>query len=118
MVLYLLPLLNPWLIVEMYTSLRYYFGRCSSELAELVPIIHSRRLNHCSNGLHDFSVTIPTLPCLIVEWGVILQFLRFLWPIITYTRSTNLECLWKNSTPQFTFTNYIYQMGKLLKRNC
>ena len=34
---------------------RYYFGRCSSELAELVPLPYSRY----SNRLHDFSVTIP-----------------------------------------------------------
>ena len=33
---------------------RYYFGRCSSELAELVPLPYSRY----SDRLHDFSVTI------------------------------------------------------------
>ena len=39
---------------------RYYFGRCSSELAELVPLAFSRgRSSRYSNGLHDFSVTIP-----------------------------------------------------------
>ena len=32
---------------------RYYFGRCSSELAQLVPLPYSR------GRLHDFSVTIP-----------------------------------------------------------
>ena len=38
----------------------YYFGRCSYELAELVPLPYCRRR---STGyfyrLHDFSVTIP-----------------------------------------------------------
>ena len=35
---------------------RYYFGRCSSELAELVPLPYSRgRSTHYSDRLHDFS---------------------------------------------------------------
>ena len=39
---------------------RYYFGRCSSELAQLVSITYSRERSTCySNRLHDFSVTIP-----------------------------------------------------------
>ena len=39
---------------------RYYFGRCSSELAQLVPPPFSRgRSTHYSDKLHDFSVTIP-----------------------------------------------------------
>ena len=38
---------------------RYYFGRCSSELAQLVPVPFSRgRYTHYSDRLHDFSVTI------------------------------------------------------------
>ena len=37
-----------------------YFGSCSSELAELVPLLNSRGRFTCySNRLHDFSVTIP-----------------------------------------------------------
>ena len=37
----------------------YYFGRCSSELAELVPLPYSRgRSTPYSDRLHDFSVTI------------------------------------------------------------
>ena len=37
-----------------------YFGRCSSELAELVPLPYSRgRSIGYSDRLHDFSVTIP-----------------------------------------------------------
>ena len=39
---------------------RYYFGRCSSELAQLVPLPYSRgRSTRYSDRLHDFSVTIP-----------------------------------------------------------
>ena len=39
---------------------RYYFGRCSSELAQLVPLPYSRgRFTRYSDRLHDFSVTIP-----------------------------------------------------------
>ena len=41
-------------------SYRYYFGRCSSELGELVPLSHSRGNSTCYfNRLHDFSFTIP-----------------------------------------------------------
>ena len=39
---------------------RYYFGRCSSELAQLVPLTFSRgRSTRYSDRLHGFSVTIP-----------------------------------------------------------
>ena len=39
---------------------RYYFGRYSSELAQLVPFPYSRgRSTRYSNRLHNFSVTIP-----------------------------------------------------------
>ena len=38
----------------------YYFGRCSSELAQLVPLPFSRgRSTRYSDRIHDFSVTIP-----------------------------------------------------------
>ena len=38
---------------------RYYFGRCSSELAQLVPFPYSRgRSTRCPDRLHDFFVTI------------------------------------------------------------
>ena len=37
---------------------RYYFGRCSSELAQLIPLPYSRGRSACySDRLHDFSVT-------------------------------------------------------------
>ena len=38
---------------------RYYFGRCSSELAQLIPLRFSQWRSTCySERLHDFSVTI------------------------------------------------------------
>ena len=61
LVLHLLPLLNPWLIVKSLSLFyRYELGRCSSELAQLVPLPYSRGRSTCySDRLHDFSVTIP-----------------------------------------------------------
>ena len=39
---------------------RYIFGKCSSKLAELVPLPNSCIRSTCySNTLHDFSETIP-----------------------------------------------------------
>ena len=39
---------------------RYYFGECSSELTELVPLHYSRGTSiRYSDRFHDFSVTIP-----------------------------------------------------------
>ena len=59
---------------------RYYFGRCSSELAELVPLPYSwGRSTFYSDRLHDFSVTIPRcykdvyvnsfFPCTVRLWN-------------------------------------------------
>ena len=64
LVLHLLPLFNPWHIDQNVTSLslfwRYCFGRCSSKLAQLVPLPYSQGRSTCySDRLHDFSVTIP-----------------------------------------------------------
>ena len=52
------------LLVQNVTSLSlfyiYYFGRFSSELAELVPLSYTRgRSTHYSDRLYDFSVIIP-----------------------------------------------------------
>ena len=39
---------------------RHYFGRCSSELTQLVPCPYSRGRSTCYfDRLHDFSVTVP-----------------------------------------------------------
>ena len=59
---------------------RYYFGRCSSELAQLVPLSFSRGRSTCySDRLHDFSVTIARcykdfyvnsfFPCMAKLWN-------------------------------------------------
>ena len=64
LVLHLLPLLNRWLFVEMYSRLifvyKYYFGRCSSELVQLVSLPYSPgRCTRYFDRVHDFPVTIP-----------------------------------------------------------
>ena len=54
LVLHLLP------VASLSLFYRYYFGRCSSELAEVVPLSYSRgRSTRYSDRLHDFFVTIP-----------------------------------------------------------
>ena len=54
------PLAHPRNVASISLFYRYYFGRCSSELAQLVSLPYSRgRSTHYSDGLHDFSVTVP-----------------------------------------------------------
>ena len=54
------PLPHRRIVASLSLFYRYYFGRCSSELAQLVPLLFSRgRFTRYSDGLHDFSVTIP-----------------------------------------------------------
>ena len=54
------PLAHRRNVASLSLFCRYYFGRCSSELAELVPLPYSRgRSSRFSDRLHDFSVTIP-----------------------------------------------------------
>ena len=53
------PLDNRRNVAILSVFYRYYFGRCSSELAKLVPLPFSRgRSTRYSDRLHDFSVTI------------------------------------------------------------
>ena len=54
------PLAHLQNVVSVSLSYRHYFGRCSSELAQLVPLLYSRwRLStRYSDRLQDFSVTI------------------------------------------------------------
>ena len=48
-----------WNMASLSLFYRYYFGRCSSELAPLVPLPFSWGWSTChSDRLHDFSVTI------------------------------------------------------------
>ena len=54
------PLDYPRNVASLSLSHRYYFGRCSSELAQLVPLLYSRGRFTCySDRLHDFSVINP-----------------------------------------------------------
>ena len=54
------PLAHRRNVASLSLFYRYYFGRCSSELAQLVPLPFSwGRSTHYSDRLHDFSVIIP-----------------------------------------------------------
>ena len=54
------PLAHRRNVASLSLFYRCYFGRCSSELAQLVPLPFPRwRSVHNSDRLHDFSVTIP-----------------------------------------------------------
>ena len=54
------PLAHRQNVASLSLFYRYYFGRCSSELARLVPLPFSRGSSTgYSDGLYDFSVTIP-----------------------------------------------------------
>ena len=54
------PLAHHQNVASLSLFYRCYFGRCSSELAQLVPLPFSRwRSTRYSDRLHDFSVTIP-----------------------------------------------------------
>ena len=54
------PLAHHRNVASLSLFYRSYFGRCSSELAQLVPLPFSRgRSSRYPERLHDFSVTIP-----------------------------------------------------------
>ena len=54
------PLVHRRNVASLSLFYRHYFGRCSSELTQLVPLPFSRgRSTRYSDRLHDFSVTIP-----------------------------------------------------------
>ena len=54
------PLAHRLNVASLSLLYRYYFDRCSSELAQLVPLPFSRgRSTRYSDRLHDFFVTIP-----------------------------------------------------------
>ena len=54
------PLTHRRNVASLSLFYRYDFGRCSSELAQLVPLPFSQgRSTHYSDRSHDFSVTIP-----------------------------------------------------------
>ena len=54
------PLAHYWNVASLTLFYRYYFGRCSSEQAQLVPRHYSwGRSTWFYGRLHDFSVTFP-----------------------------------------------------------
>ena len=54
------PMAHRQNVVTLSLFYRYYIDRCSSELAQLVPLSYSQgRSTCCSDRLHGFSVTIP-----------------------------------------------------------
>ena len=54
------PLVHCRNVASLNLFYRYYFGRCSSELAQLVPLPFScGRSTRYSDRLHDFFVSIP-----------------------------------------------------------
>ena len=57
---YLEPLAHRRNVASLILFYRYYFSRCSLELAQLVSFPYSRGSStRYSDRLHDFSVTIP-----------------------------------------------------------
>ena len=55
------PLAHRQNVASVSIFYKYYFDRCSSEMAQLVSLPFSRgRFTRYSERLHDFSVTIPT----------------------------------------------------------
>ena len=74
------PLAHRRSVASLSLFYRYYFGRCSSELTQLVPLPFSRGKSTCySDRSHDFSVTIPRcykdvyvnsfFPCIARLWN-------------------------------------------------
>ena len=54
------PLAHRGNVASLRLFYSYYYGKCSSELAQLVPLPYSQGRSTCySDRLHDFSVTIP-----------------------------------------------------------
>ena len=54
------PLVHCQNVTSLSLFYRHYFGRCSSELVQLVPLpLSLGRSTRCSDRLHDFSVTMP-----------------------------------------------------------
>ena len=84
-----------WNIASLSPFHRYYIGRCLSELAELVPLVFSRRrFTHYSNRLNDFSVTIPRcyndVYVNIFYSGILYLQNALLWPKIQMTLDLEL----------------------------
>ena len=80
-------------MVSLSLFYRYYFGVCSSELAQLVPLSFSQgRSTHYSGRLHDFCrMSISTVSFLAqLDSGIICLYNTFLWPMILLALSLEL----------------------------
>ena len=77
------PLAHRQNVASLCLFCRYFFGRCSLELVQLVPLPFSRGRSTCySDRLFDFSVTIPRcyqdgyihnfFPCTVRLWNSLL----------------------------------------------
>ena len=89
------PLAHRQNVASLSLFYRYYFGRCSSELAQLVPLPFSQGgSSRYSDRLHDFSVTIPRchkdayvnsfFPCMAKLWNSL--------PIECFRLTYDLSC--------------------------
>ena len=79
---FLEQLAHHWNVASLSHFYRYFFGRCSSELAQLVSLPYSWGRCTCySDRLHDFSVIIPRsykdvyvnsfFPCTTRLWNIL-----------------------------------------------
>ena len=94
------PLAHCWNVASLRFFLGYYFGRCSSELAQLVPLSYTHGRSTCySDILHASSVTIPRCHKDVFVNSFFLSTGRlwnlclwnaFLWPMIKMALSLEL----------------------------
>ena len=94
------PLAHCWNVTSLSLFCRYYFGRCSSELTQLIPLpFYWGRSTRYSDRLHDFCVTIPrcyrmsmsTVSFLAqLDSGILCQYNAFLCPMILVALSLEL----------------------------
>ena len=82
------PLAHCWNLPSLSLFCGYCFGRSSSELAELVPLLHSHgKSTKYYNRLHDFSVTIYSSDKGVsffaqLDSGIVSLQNAFIWPMI------------------------------------
>ena len=91
-------------IISLFYS--YYFGGCSSELAELVPRPYSRgRSARYSDRLHDFSVTIPRCNKDV--------YVRMQSKVVWHFEIHQNLCFWKNIIKHPKITRYHQNLDML-----
>ena len=109
LVLHLLVLLNPCQnLASLSLFYRYYFGRFSSELAQLVPLPFSR--GRFSDRLHNFSVTVPTCykNVYVNSFFPHTARLRNSWPIECSPLTYDLN----GFMPSLTYTFWLWVLSK------